>query len=118
MSTRLTCPRCGSRDICTAGRGEHQTEYGLHCSSCGHEGWGETMDAAIRQWETEVQYEANPVLLRAAPEMLRALEAIKGKLEAYDPTCPFCQGNASSGHRYTCIWHIANAAIRKARGLA
>ena len=60
MDFPLTCPLCGSREICTAGRGEHQTEYGLHCSSCGYEGWGETMDAAIRQWETEVQYEANP----------------------------------------------------------
>jgi hypothetical protein len=51
MDFPLTCPRCGSREICTAGRGEHQTEYGLHCSSCGHEGWGKTISEAIDQWE-------------------------------------------------------------------
>ena len=78
MAFPPSCPRCGSREICSAGRGEHQTEYGLHCSSCGHEGWGETMEAAIRQWETEAQIEANPVLLRAAP----GEEAVVGAADA------------------------------------
>ena len=59
---------------------------------------------------------SNANLIAAAPEMLQALEAIKDELDAFNPTCPFCQGNAGSGHKYTCIWHIANAAIRKARG--
>lgn len=58
------------------------------------------------------QCDANSELLRAAPEMLRALEAIKGKLEAYDPTCPF-----SEAERFLARAREAKKALNRRRTL-
>ncbi len=55
-------------------------------------------------------------LIAAAPDMLEALKEVRSELDAYVPTCPLCGGNAASGHKYNCLWHVVNAAIRKARG--
>ena len=58
-------------------------------------------------------------ILVAAPDMLEALEEVKSELDAYVayvPTCPLCEGSAASGHKYNCLWHVVNAAIKKARG--
>ena len=57
----------------------------------------------------------NAHLIAAAPDMLEALEEVKNELDAYVPTCPLCGGNAASGHKYNCLWHVVNATIRKAR---
>ena len=54
--------------------------------------------------------------IKAIPDMLEALEEVKSELDAYVPTCPLCGGSAASGHKYNCLWHIVNAAIKKARG--
>ena len=51
----------------------------------------------------------------AAPDMLEALKEVKSELDAYVPTCPLCGGSAASGHKYNCLWHVVNAAIKKAR---
>ena len=58
--------------------------------------------------------------LKSAPDMLEALVdalvEVKMRIEEYITTCPLCGGSAERGHKYYCLWHVANAAIRKARG--
>ena len=54
--------------------------------------------------------------LKAAPYMLEALEEVMGELDVEGLPCPLCGGSAASGHKYNCLWHVVNAAIRKARG--
>lgn len=58
---------------------------------------------------------ADSYLITAAPDMLEALVEVKNELDAYIPTCPLCGGSVASGHKYNCLWHVVNAAIRKAR---
>ena len=55
-------------------------------------------------------------MIVSAPDMLEALKEVKSELDAYVPTCPLCGGSAASGHKYNCLWHVVNAAIRKAGG--
>ena len=55
-------------------------------------------------------------MIVSAPDMLEALKEVKSELDAYVPTCPLCGGSAASGHKYNCLWHVVNAAIKKARG--
>ena len=52
----------------------------------------------------------------AAPDMLEALEEVMGELDVEGLPCPLCGGSAASGHKYNCLWHVVNAAIKKARG--
>ena len=54
-------------------------------------------------------------LVAAAPDMLRALEEVMDELDVEGLPCPLCGGSAASGHKYNCLWHVVNAAIRKAR---
>lgn len=55
-------------------------------------------------------------LITAAPDMLGALVEVKMRIEEYITTCPLCGESAERGHKYYCLWHVANDAIRKARG--
>ena len=70
---------------------------------------------ANREWTCE-EIEANGSLIEAAPEMLDALVEVKMRIEEYITTCPLCGESAERGHKYYCLWHVANDAIRKARG--
>lgn len=54
--------------------------------------------------------------LKTAHDMLEALEEVMGELDVEGLPCPLCGGSAASGHKYNCLWHVVNAAIRKARG--
>ena len=58
--------------------------------------------------------------LKSAPDMLEALVdalvEVKMRIEEYITTCPLCGGSAERGHKYYCLWHVANDAIKKARG--
>lgn len=72
--------------------------------------------APINQEWTCEEIEANGSLIEAAPEMLDALVEVKMRIEEYITTCPLCGGSAERGHKYYCLWHVANDAIRKARG--
>ena len=58
--------------------------------------------------------------LKSAPDMLEALVdalvEVKMRIEEYITTCPLCGESAERGHKYYCLWHVANAAIKKARG--
>ena len=59
---------------------------------------------------------ADSYLITAAPDMLEALEEVMGELDVEGLPCPLCGGSAASGHKYNCLWHVVNAAIKKARG--
>ena len=54
--------------------------------------------------------------IKAIPDMLEALEEVMGELDVEGLPCPMCGGSAASGHKHNCLWHVVNAAIRKARG--
>lgn len=70
---------------------------------------------ALRKARGE-EIEANGFLIEAAPDMLKALVEVKMRIEEYITTCPLCGESAERGHKYYCLWHVANDAIRKARG--
>ena len=55
-------------------------------------------------------------LNKAAPDMLEALEEVMGELDFEGLPCPLCGRDLTIGHRRKCIWHVINAAIKKARG--
>ena len=59
---------------------------------------------------------SNAHIIAAAPDMLEALEEVMGELDVEGLPCPLCGGSAASGHKYNCLWHVVNAAIKKARG--
>lgn len=54
--------------------------------------------------------------LKAAPDMLEALEEVMGELDVEGLPCPLCGRDLTIGHRHNCIWHVVESAIRKARG--
>ena len=54
--------------------------------------------------------------LKAAPDMLRALEEVMGELDYEGLPCPLCGIPSTIGHRHDCIWHVVESAVRKARG--
>ena len=54
--------------------------------------------------------------LKAAPDMLRALEEVMGELDVEGLPCPLCGRDLTIGHRHNCIWHVVASAIQKARG--
>jgi hypothetical protein len=54
--------------------------------------------------------------LKAAPDMLEALEEVMDELDVEGLPCPLCGRDLTIGHRHNCIWHVVNAAIQKARG--
>lgn len=55
-------------------------------------------------------------LVAAAPDMLRALEEVMDELDVEGLPCPLCGRDLTIGHRHNCIWHVVEAAVRKARG--
>ena len=67
------------------------------------------------EWTAE-EIEANASLIAAAPDMLRALEEVMGELDVEGLPCPLCGRPSTIGHRHNCIWHVVEAAVRKARG--
>ena len=54
--------------------------------------------------------------LKAAPDMLEALEEVMGELDVEGLPCPLCGRDLTIGHRHNCIWHVVESAVRKARG--
>ena len=69
----------------------------------------------------EIESDNVETKLNAAPDMLEALVdalvEVKMRIEeGYITTCPLCGESAERGHKYYCLWHVANDAIRKARG--
>ena len=68
----------------------------------------------------EIESDNVETKLNAAPDMLEALVdalvEVKMRIEEYITTCPLCGESAERGHKYYCLWHVANDAIRKARG--
>ena len=82
----------------------------------------EQANAAIRGMEEKMSVEAGEDkeeiarFIAAAPEMLEALVEVKMRIEEYITTCPLCGESAERGHKYYCLWHVANDAIQKARG--
>ena len=54
--------------------------------------------------------------LKAAPDMLRALEEVMRELDVEGLPCPLCGRDLTIGHRRNCIWHVVESAVRKARG--
>jgi hypothetical protein len=54
--------------------------------------------------------------LKAAPDMLEALEEVMGELDVEGLPCPLCGRDLTIGHRRHCIWHVVESAVRKARG--
>ena len=52
--------------------------------------------------------------IKAIPDMLEALEEVMGELDVEGLPCPLC--GCALDHRHNCIWHVINAAIKKARG--
>ena len=59
---------------------------------------------------------ANARLIAAAPDMLEALEEVMDELDVEGLPCPLCGRPSTIGHRHNCIWHVVEAAVRKARG--
>ena len=53
--------------------------------------------------------------LNAAPDMLEALEEVMDELDVEGLPCPLCGRNLTIGHRHNCLWHVVEAAVRKAR---
>ena len=54
--------------------------------------------------------------LKAAPDMLEALEEVMGELDVEGLPCPLCGRDLTIGHRRNCIWHVVASAVKKARG--
>ena len=54
--------------------------------------------------------------LKAAPDMLEALEEVMRELDVEGLPCPLCGRDLTTGHRRNCIWHVVESAVRKARG--
>jgi hypothetical protein len=55
-------------------------------------------------------------MIVSAPDMLEALEEVMGELDVEGLPCPLCGRDLTIGHRRNCIWHVINAAVKKARG--
>jgi hypothetical protein len=55
--------------------------------------------------------------IKAAPDMLEALEEVMGELDVEGLPCPLCGRDLTIGHRRHCIWHVVESAVRKARGV-
>lgn len=55
-------------------------------------------------------------MFSAASLMLEALEEVMDELDVEGLPCPLCGRDLTIGHRRSCIWHVVESAVRKARG--
>ena len=70
----------------------------------------------IESGDVETKLKAATDMLEALVDALvDALVEVKMRIEEYTTTCPLCGESAERGHKYYCLWHVANDAIRKAR---